>query len=93
VAAQIATRKPHEKARQAGVRGLALDRFENFGDYHPLPAANLGKNFSDLIHFTLFPAAPRALRKNANLPKMGETAPNPGRLGLGLPRSWSNRLW
>jgi hypothetical protein len=52
VAAQIAARKPHEKARQAGVGGLALDRFENFGDYHPRPAGTLGKNFSDLVHFT-----------------------------------------
>jgi hypothetical protein len=52
VAAQIAARKPHEKARQARVCGLALDRFENFGDYHPRPAGTLGKRFSNLVYFT-----------------------------------------
>jgi hypothetical protein len=46
MAAQIAARKPHEKARQAGVGGLALDRLENLGNYHPLSTGAVRKTSS-----------------------------------------------
>jgi hypothetical protein len=52
VAAQIAAREPDEKARQAGIGGLALDRFEDFGDDHFLPVAILAKSSFNLVHST-----------------------------------------